>query len=135
MPTWLAIASLSAALLTGACRNQERAAPSEVAPARAEAEKETPRTGAPRPEVPLPAEPRGEEPRGEEPRAEEPRAEAEKPEPAKPRSEPGAPTTAEECTTAGGAIAPSIGSKPSCPAGKRSIGAIRYGIEGALCCK
>jgi hypothetical protein len=46
-----------------------------------------------------------------------------------------APTTAEECSAAGGTIAPSIGGRPSCPEGKQSIGSIRHGIEGALCCR
>jgi hypothetical protein len=45
------------------------------------------------------------------------------------------PTTAEECTAAGGTVAPSIGGAPKCPKGKKSIGTIRHGIEGALCCK
>jgi hypothetical protein len=30
---------------------------------------------------------------------------------------------------------PSIGGQPTCPDGKKSIGAIRHGIEGGICCK
>jgi outer membrane biosynthesis protein TonB len=57
------------------------------------------------------------------------------PAPADPAAKSAAPTTADECTAAGGTVAPSIGGQPHCPGGKKSIGAIRLGIEGALCCK
>ncbi len=45
------------------------------------------------------------------------------------------PTTIEECRVAVGTFVPSIGDEPSCPAAQRSLGGIRHGIEGGLCCK
>jgi hypothetical protein len=45
------------------------------------------------------------------------------------------PTTPDECRAAGGSFVPSIGGPVSCPQGQESLGPIRHGIEGGLCCK
>jgi hypothetical protein len=47
----------------------------------------------------------------------------------------GAPMTPDECRAAGGTFVASTGSEPTCPDGKKSIGGVRFGIEGGLCCK
>lgn len=47
----------------------------------------------------------------------------------------GAPTTPDECRAAGGTFVPSIGNEPTCPDGKRSLGPVRFGVEGGICCK
>lgn len=43
--------------------------------------------------------------------------------------------TPDECRAAGGTFVASTGGQPKCPDGKKSIGAVRFGIEGGLCCK
>ncbi len=47
----------------------------------------------------------------------------------------GAPTTAEECTCAGGVVHGDIGDgKVACGEGETELGRIQQGIEGAVCC-
>ena len=84
-------------------------------------------------EPPVPAAPVDPSAPPPEPAAPEP---AEPVKPAQPEPDrSAAPTTADECTAAGGSVVPSIGSKPTCPEGKKSIGNIKLGIEGGICCK
>jgi hypothetical protein len=107
-----------------------------------EADPAAPAPSAGQPTEGAPAEPPAQptdEPTGEEPASppepSEPGAEpSSNPSPSNPSS-PSAPTTPEECRAAGGTFVPSIGDEPHCPQGTRSLGPIRHGIEGGLCCK
>jgi hypothetical protein len=84
-----------------------------------------PTPAAPEPAEPVqPAEPEKADKPGEPGKADSPGK------PEKPK-----PMTAEECTAAGGTLAPSTGGAPKCPKGTVSIGTVRHGIEGAACCK
>jgi hypothetical protein len=97
--------------------------PAPAAPADPSAPPPTP--AAPEPAEPVqPAEPEKADKAGEPGKADSPGK------PEKPK-----PMTAEECTAGGGTLAPSTGGAPKCPKGKTSIGTVRHGIEGALCCK
>jgi hypothetical protein len=124
-----------------AAEQAEPVAPAEPAPTEAAKPAEPP----PQPaqpaeppataEPPVPAAPADPSAPPPEPAAPEPAEPVKPAQPDKPGKSAAAPTTADECTAAGGSVVPSIGSKPTCPEGKKSIGNIKLGIEGGICCK